>query len=241
MSYVLKTQIAAKGNYGGARSPANIQWLVYHYTANDGDTAIANGNYFQQHIVQASAHFFVDDATVVQSVPELNIAWSVGGVKWNDCGQTGGGKYYGIVGNTNSLSIEMCDTVRDGIHDFSTETLHNAAELGGKLCVKYGIGLSHVICHFDVNGKHCPDVAGWIGSDRSKWAEFRKELEIMTGQEIVAAMNAYLRTLPCPPQMQPLLADAVRLGITDGSTPCTLVPAWRAAIMARNAVVAAKK
>ena len=221
MSYVLKTQIAAKGNYGGARSPANIQWLVYHYTANDGDTAIANGNYFQQHIVQASAHFFVDDATVVQSVPELNIAWSVGGVKWNDCGQTGGGKYYGIVGNANSLSIEMCDTVRNGIHDFSPATLHNAAELGGKLCVKYGIGLSHVICHFDVNGKHCPDVAGWIKSDRSKWAEFRKELENMTGEEIYTKFMEYAATLPESAWSVNggSMAKAKAAGITDGTKP----------------------
>lgn len=241
MSYTLKTQIAAAGNYGGSRSAASIQWLIYHYTANDGDTAGANANYFQQHVVQASAHYFVDDDSVTQSVPDLAVAWSVGGAKWADCGQTGGGKYYGIADNSNSLSIELCDTVRDGAHDFSAATLRNAAALGGKLCVRYGIGLGHVLCHFDVNGKHCPDVQGWIGSDRGKWAEFRKELEIMTGQEIVAAATAYLKTLPCPAQMQPLLADAVKLGITDGSTPCTFVPAWRAAIMARNAAAAARK
>lgn len=118
MSYTLKTQIAAAGNYGGSRSAASIQWLIYHYTANDGDTAGANANYFQQHVVQASAHYFVDDDSVTQSVPDLAVAWSVGGAKWADCGQTGGGKYCRIADNSNSLSIELCDTVRDGAHDF---------------------------------------------------------------------------------------------------------------------------
>lgn len=235
MSYVLKTQYADRGNFGPARPEMAIQWLVYHYTANDGDTDEANARYFAQRIVKASAHYFADDDSVTQSVPDLSVAWSVGGAKWDDCAKTGGGRYYGRVSNYNSLSIEMCDTVRNGVHDFSPATLRNAAELGAELCLRYGIPLDHVICHFDVNGKHCPDVAGWIGSDRSRWEAHKKMLQVLEGKEIYEALSAYLGTLPCPPKMADELAEAVALGITDGSKPCTLVPAWRAAIMAKRA------
>ena len=36
------------------------KYIVIHYTANDGDTAVNNGNYFKNNAVKASAHYFVD-------------------------------------------------------------------------------------------------------------------------------------------------------------------------------------
>jgi N-acetylmuramoyl-L-alanine amidase len=85
--YTEKTAFAARGNYGGVRAADAIKFLIYHYTANDGDSDEGNGNYFQQHIIQASAHDFVDDDSVTHSVPYLYTAWSVGGPLWDDCGQ----------------------------------------------------------------------------------------------------------------------------------------------------------
>ena len=175
--YTEKTAFAARGNYGGARPASAIKYLIYHYTANDGDSDEGNGNYFQQHIVQASAHDFVDDDSVTHSVPYLSTAWSVGGRKWDDCGQTGGGSMYEAISNTNSISIEMCDTVRDGKYDFTETTLANAAELGAKLMHKFNIPIDHVYRHFDVNGKHCPGVPGWWGDDSHEWETFKKRLE----------------------------------------------------------------
>ena len=241
MSYILKQQLAAKGNYGGARPAYAIQYLVYHYTANDGDSDEGNGSYFAQHIVQASAHYFVDDDSVTLSVPELFAAYSVGGAKWTDCPQTGGGSRYGQCSNYNSLSIEMCDTVRNGVYDFSPSTLRNAAELGGKLCCKYGISPDHVICHFDVNGKHCPGVTGWIGRDRSAWAKFKREVLIMTGKEIFLALDAYLGSCECPDWAKKELDEAVAMGITDGKAASKFAPRYQTAIMVKRAAVAAKK
>ena len=175
--YTEKTAFAARGNYGGARLADAIKFLIYHYTANDGDTAAANGRYFQQHIVQASAHDFVDDDSVTHSVPYLSTAWSVGGPRWDDCGSTGGGSMYGEITNGNSISIEMCDTVRNGIHDFTDETLENAAALGASIMRQFNIPIDHVYRHFDVNGKHCPGVPGWWGNDSHEWEAFKKRLE----------------------------------------------------------------
>lgn len=174
MSYTLKEQLAASGNYGGSRNASQIRYLVYHYTGNDGDKAANNAKYFQNNIVKASAHYFVDDTTVWRSVPDLKVAWSVGGSKYANADKTGGGTMYGVISNTNSLSIEMCDTIRNGIYQASEATLANAAALGRKLMEKYGIPIENVYRHFDVTGKHCPSYL----VNAQKWAEFKKRLEV---------------------------------------------------------------
>ena len=74
MGYIFKTNIANKQNYGGARALNAIKYLVYHYTGNDGDSDESNGRHFHNHIVKASAHYFVDDDSVTQSVPDNYIA-----------------------------------------------------------------------------------------------------------------------------------------------------------------------
>lgn len=172
MSYVLKTNLSNRANYGSTRSASSIKWLVFHYTANDGDTDEANGKYFAGNVVKASAHYFVDDNSVTQSVPDLYAAYAVGGKKWNDCWKTGGGKLYGKVTNKNSISIELCDPKRDGKIQPSEATLTNAVELGKKLMKKYNIDLDHVIRHFDVNGKHCPAYF----MDEKEWNKFKARL-----------------------------------------------------------------
>lgn len=174
MSYTLKEQLANSGNYGGSRNASQIRYLVYHYTGNDGDKAANNAAYFQQNIVKASAHYFVDDTTVWRSVPDLKVAWAVGGSKYPNADKTGGGTMYGIITNTNSLSIEMCDTIRNGIYEASEATLANAAALGRALMEKYGIPIENVYRHFDVTGKHCPSYL----VNAQKWAEFKKRLEV---------------------------------------------------------------
>ena len=174
MSYTIKEQLANSGNYGGSRNASQIRYLVYHYTGNDGDRAANNAKYFQNNIVKASAHYFVDDTTVWRSVPDLKVAWSVGGSKYANADKTGGGTMYGVISNTNSLSIEMCDTIRNGVYQASEATLSNAAALGRALMEKYGIPIENVYRHFDVTGKHCPSYL----VSAQKWAEFKKRLEV---------------------------------------------------------------
>lgn len=174
MSYTIKEQLANSGNYGGSRNASQIRYLVYHYTGNDGDKAANNAAYFQRNIVKASAHYFVDDTTVYLSVPDLKIAWSVGGSKYANADKTGGGTMYGVITNTNSISIEMCDTIRNGVYQASEATLANAAALGLALMEKYDIPIENVYRHFDVTGKHCPSYL----VNAQKWAEFKKRLEV---------------------------------------------------------------
>lgn len=162
MAYIQKKNLANPGNYGGRRDLDAIKYIVIHYTANDGDTDESNGAYFHNNVVKASAHYFVDDDSVTVSVNDEFTAWSVGGKKYPDCVKTGGGKYYGKCTNANSISIELCDDVKNGRVYPSAGTIANAIELVKKLMKKYGIPAANVIRHFDVNGKPCP--AYWCGT-----------------------------------------------------------------------------
>ena len=176
MSYKLVEHLANPGNYGGSRGAGQIKYLVFHYTGNDGDKSANNAAYFQKNIVKASAHYFVDDTTVYRSVPDLKVAWAVGGSKYANADKTGGGSMYGKITNTNSLSIEMCDTIQNGVYQASEATLENAAALGRELMATYNIPLENVYRHFDVTGKHCPSYL--IAAD--KWAAFKSRLEETT-------------------------------------------------------------
>lgn len=169
MAYVLKNRLANRANYGSKRALSKIKYIVVHYTANDGDTDEGNGNYFANHIKGASAHYFADGDSITQSVPDNHIAYSVGGKKYTDCNKTGGGKLYGQCTNANSISIELCDEVKNGISDFTPATLDNAVELIKELMKKYNIDINHVIRHFDVTGKPCPKPY----VDDAKWQEFK--------------------------------------------------------------------
>lgn len=169
MSYIFKTNIANKQNYGGVRALNTIKYLVYHYTGNDGDTDEGNGKHFHNHIVKASAHYFVDDDSVTQSVPDNYIAYSVGG----KC-QSSHHPLYKVCTNSNSISIEMCDCNKNGVVEITDKTLENAIELGEVLMKKYNISIDRVIRHYDVNGKACPNCNNFLNDNA--WNAFKSRL-----------------------------------------------------------------
>ena len=172
-SYVLKTDLANKSNYGAARQLSSIKYIVWHYTANDGDTDEANANYFNGANRNASAHYFVDDDSITQSVPDNYIAWSVGGNRYSNYKTTGGAKLYGIAKNANTLNIELCDTKKNGKYDVSDKTLANAIALTKDLMKKYNIPIENVIRHFDVTGKSCP--AYYV--DETTWNNVKNKIQ----------------------------------------------------------------
>lgn len=186
----IKTQFANRANYGGTRSLNNIRWIVIHYTGNDGDSAGNNGLYFSRNVVKASAHYFVDSGSIVRSVPDNHIAWSVGGNKYPSCGTTGGGKYHGQCTNTNSISIELCDDAKNGTIYPSAATIANAVELTELLMRQYNIPRENVIRHFDVVGKLCP--AYWCG-DAAKNKKWKSEFLDKVGAEITEAKRIIQR------------------------------------------------
>ena len=183
MSYTMKKKLANKSNYGAKRTVDKIKYIVLHYTANDGDTDENNGKYFANNVVKASAHYFVDGDSVTQSVPDNYAAYSVGGNKYKNCSTTGGGKFHGKCTNTNSISIELCDDVKNGTIYPSAATIANAIELTKAKMKEYGIPKENVIRHFDVTGKPCP--AYWCGTAAkdAKWkSDFWDKLETTSAE-----------------------------------------------------------
>ena len=161
---VRKQRLAHRSNYGSSRAPSTIKFIVIHYTANDGDTDENNGNYFANNVTKTSAHYFVDDDSMTQTVPDNYIAYH--------CGTTGTYKHIACR-NSNSIGIEICDDVKNGVIYPSEKTIANVIQLTKELMAKYDIIPERVIRHFDVTGKACP--AYWV--DDAKWEkEFHSKL-----------------------------------------------------------------
>lgn len=169
MAFKSKKLISNRKNYGSKRNTSLIKYLVYHYTANDGDTDENNAKYFHNNVVKASAHRFVDDDSVTTSVPDNYVAWHCGGGLQGSKGHT----YYKKCTNTNSIGIEMCDTKRNGKYEVTPKTRSNAIALGKELVKKYGIKKENVIRHYDVTGKNCP---AYFVKDEEAWKKFRDEI-----------------------------------------------------------------
>ena len=169
MAFKSKKLISNRRNYGSKRNTSLIKYLVYHYTANDGDTDENNAKYFHNNVVKASAHRFVDDDSVTISVPDNYVAWHCGGGLQGSKGHT----YYKKCTNTNSIGIEMCDTKRNGKYEVTPKTRTNAIAIGKELVKKYGIKKENIIRHFDVTGKNCP---AYFVKDEEAWKKFRDEI-----------------------------------------------------------------
>lgn len=161
-------------NYQKGRS-FPINWICLHFTSNNGDTAQNNADFFARESgLRASAHYFVDPNGVVQSVKDSDTAWH--------CGRERGGSYYNDCRNANSIGIEMCSVIRNGVYVIPEETMKRAAKLTRELMAKYHIPVSRVCRHYDVTRKNCPEP--WVRNPKL-WEKFKtmlveKEVEDMT-------------------------------------------------------------
>ena len=130
------------------RVSSDITTIVIHYTGNRNDKAVNNCKYFQAPNRKASAHYFVDENEVWQSVEDKDISWNAS--VWEI--------------NQHCIGIEMCnsvDSVPQAVKD-------NVRELVQILMKKYPT-IKKVIRHYDCNGKQCPLPL----IDNKKWEEFK--------------------------------------------------------------------
>ena len=168
-----------------------IKYLAIHFTA--GSSSKAGSAKSVKHVFEsrkASADFAVDDQDLVQFNPDIKnyYCWAVG---------DGNGKY-GVT-NKNSISIEICSSLKKGTsaavpnHSgwyFTDAALENAVKLSKYLMKKYNIPIDRVIRHYDASRKSCPGLVGWndgtlYKEDGSKtkeknnsneWIKFKKKL-----------------------------------------------------------------
>lgn len=147
-------------NYRAGRTQP-VRYIVMHYTANNGDTARNNCDYYHRvGGLQASAHYFVDEHGAMQSVRECDTAWHCGARAY----------WHPECRNGNSIGIEMCSRKRaDGSYYILPETVANAAALAREIMQRYGIDTDHVLRHYDVTGKRCP--MPWV-DDPAQWTAF---------------------------------------------------------------------
>ena len=142
-----------------------IKYIVIHYTANDGDTAWENTNYFKSTYRGASAHYFVDEKSIWRCVGDYDIAWHCGAKSYK----------HKTCRNENSIGIELGSRKdANGNYYFLQETINNAIELVKYLMDKYNISEENVIRHYDVTGKVCP--APFVNSDYA-WKSFKETLK----------------------------------------------------------------
>lgn len=166
-----------KNNYRSnkTRSLSSIKYLVIHYTANNGDTAKNNGDYFTRNLridengkpkSPSSAHYFIDETTICQSVPDNYDAYHC---------ETPTKKYYSQCRNTNSIGIEMVSRKdSNGQYYIKDEVVKNTISFVKELMAKYNISPENVIRHYDVTHKLCPEP--FVRTPKL-WDNFKKELE----------------------------------------------------------------
>lgn len=149
-------------NFRKGNNKKNL-FIVIHYTANNGDTAKGNCNYFYNIYRGASANYFVNENSIWQCVEDGDIAWHVGA-----------NKYYNACRNDNSIGIELCSRKdANGKYYFKEETIKNAQNLTSYLMTKYNIPISNVVRHWDCTHKKCP--APFV-DDEQAWEQFKDGL-----------------------------------------------------------------
>lgn len=144
------------------------KYLVIHWVGASS-TAENNAKYFANNPhLSASAHYFVDDKEIYNSVPIDDVAFAVG---------DGQGKK-GIT-NENSINIEMCCKVATGDeiswagYTITDKTIINTIELVCKILQCYPDLI--LARHYDASGKWCP---GIFVEYPYQWQQFKKKVEV---------------------------------------------------------------
>lgn len=148
-----------------------LRGVIAHWTANRdaGANAKANRNYFNNHTDRyASAHYVVDDHSIIHCIPDNEVAYHVGANVYKADGQR-------IIADTPSLTpnfyvigFEMCVN-SDG--DWN-KTYQNSVDLAAHLLRKHGFTINDLYRHFDITGKDCPNMM----LTATTWNKFKSDV-----------------------------------------------------------------
>ena len=165
----IQKKISTYNNSG--RNGNSILYIVVHYTGNRGDTAKNNVDFFYNGDRGASAHYFVDNNSIWQSVEDYRAAWAVGD----------GSGMYGIT-NSNSISVEMCCQLNGEV---SESTEKNTVDLVKHLMKVYNVPIENVVRHYDASRKVCPN---WSANNWQRWFNFKNR--IMSNTTVCATVES---------------------------------------------------
>lgn len=178
MALTINKNLMSINHTARKRTKKDIQWIVIHYCGALGD-ARDNTVYYRSQYVGASADFWVGHkGDIWQGNDYYNFySWHCGGGLQG----SGGHQYHGICMNSNSVGIEMCvkkkstktmnATDRDWY--FEQATVDSTVELVKQLMAELGIDADHVIRHYDVTGKICPNP--YVYNEQA-WQAFKARL-----------------------------------------------------------------
>lgn len=159
----------------------DIKYIVIHFTSNNGDTALNNCNYFSGANRGASAHYFIGDDGIYQSVPDKWAAWAVGGTKIYK---------HPYCRNMNSISIEMCSRIgADGKYYIRDGIVEQTIKLTRYLMNKYNVPVENVLRHYDVWDKKCP--AQWATENSAGWTTFKEKVKAILRNEEGLTVSQY--------------------------------------------------
>lgn len=146
-----------------------ISWIVIHYLGvkNADNPDLYGGGY--------GGHFYVSRAGEIYKAadPRSAVVWQCGGGLQG----SGGHECFGQCTNYNSIGIEN-GVCFDTDWYFTTETQESLVYLVSTLMDEYKIDINHVIRHYNVTGKNCPEP--YVSNDRHNtswtWDEFKQKL-----------------------------------------------------------------
>lgn len=152
-----------------SRNGQKIEYIVLHYVGAVS-SAKNNAEYLHRDSnLGWSAHYFTDEVSIYQSVA-LSLSAGHCGVDYSG----GNAPFWGKCRCKNSIGIEMC-CKRDSNGNWFIEpkTVDNTVTLVRWLMAEYGIDSNHILRHYDVCWKQCPEP--WVRNP-SLWNDFKKRI-----------------------------------------------------------------
>ena len=146
-----------------------LKGVVAHWTANAsrGAHAVANRNYFNTVERYASAHYLVDDRSIVRCIPDDEVAYHVGGRSYRPEGERL--MEEGLTPNYFLIGFEMCVN-EDGNWE---KTYGNSVGLAQYLLNKNSLGIKDLYRHYDITGKLCPQMM----VEENDWQVFKSHVK----------------------------------------------------------------
>lgn len=168
--------IRPKSKASGEYSIKEVRAIVAHWTANTdkGADAQANRNYFNNGspgpkgtLRAASAHYCVDDHSIIQCLPDHEVGFHVGAKNYLPAGISLI-RGTSLTPNHFTVGFEMCVNM-DG--DWA-KTYENSARLAAWLLLKHNLGVDQLLRHHDITGKDCPKMM----LDAKVWERFKADV-----------------------------------------------------------------
>jgi len=175
-----------------------VVFLVAHDTGNPGSTAKNNVDFYTRTAQDesASAHFFVDDISIVECVPsgfpdgQAEKAWHVG------YGEPEDNLRFGDDANDCAIGIEYCH----GPKINADEAYARYVWLHAQLCVQHGLNpITHIAGHFQLDPKRRTDPNFGLNKSGRTFEGFLKDVASSIGlPETHPTLSSWKSISPLP-------------------------------------------